>query len=162
MLWVLLFGMGLGLPLVVELVVLHRANVLDRFLWLANQSMGFAAFVWPLSLPLVVWFMYAANAFEKRAGEINFRFLWLVPVFVLPTIALTWAALHRSLDPGVFDRHDLQVLNALTFAQFATTGVAILGNRGQRSLVASVALLASLFALACDFIGAMNITGRWL
>lgn len=160
--WISLFGAGVGIPLFIELAIVHWANVLDRFLWLANQAVGFPAFAWPLSLPLVFWFMYAARAFEKRGQEINIRFLWLIPVLVLPTVALTWAALHKSVEPGVYDRQDLQVLTALMLVQFSSTGVAILANRGQRAIVASIALLASLFAVGCDFVGAMNITGDWL
>ena len=147
------FVASIAIPIAAELLLLWFLDRLPRFTWLGGQAL---LPVYPGVLALAIW-----AASRPVATP---RLMWLSPLLILPNTMITWAVIYENMTAPPI-RHPWpaeEVLACAFLASLPLSVVAIYANRGQRWLVAAIAILAVICCLSSLFIGSMAITGDWI
>lgn len=157
--WIILTGV----PFLFELLVLWATGKTERFFELCFQALPGFLFVWPVSIPLLLWLYFGWSNCLERDEMCNLRLLWLVPFIVLPLTMLVWGALFYNPDfySGNYDQSQLNVLGLIHISTFLLTTPAILLNHGRNSFVIPFCLLALLENFFCMYIAGMAVSGEW-
>jgi hypothetical protein len=155
------FATSVAFFYVASLAVLMSTGTTGHFLWLFEQTISVVRLAWPVTVPLAIW---GAYFFGKSwdANELNSRqLMWLVPLFVSPVSMLVWGAVFEHPPDRGFERWQVTILYGTLFLTIAIAILAVISNRGRRSFVAAVALLAVVFSFSCAFVAGCSVTGDW-
>ena len=155
-------AVSLGVPFLVNFVVLMSTGTTGKFLWLFQQAAPLLIVAWPLTLPLVIWLHFARKDAKNRDQLNDLRLLWLVPLIVIPITMLTWGAVFAHPRGRGFMRWHLAPLHWAFYSTVALSIAAVLFNKGRRAFVASLSMLLILFSFSCSFTAGSSVTGDWL
>lgn len=162
------FVILIGIPLLLEIVVLIATGSLERFVWLlVTPARGLIAF-WPISIPILIWlpigFIRCLNSKEFQ----TLGLLWLAPQVVLPITLLFFGAVFAN--PSYYSSSSERLQTTIQFSLFASIVFfasvvialfAIFQNRGRQSFVAPFSLLSILNTFFSGLTAALSISGEW-
>jgi hypothetical protein len=140
---------------------------LEYPLWLAEQAFSALCYFWPVTLALLIPFVIALalkSPFVGPRSKFSRRHLLVfLPMTVTLLILVLGAVMeHPGDSPNLAPNWPGYVVQALFFAQMATSIWVVWQMKGYRLFSIFTVMLELWLALACTFIAGMSVTGDWL
>lgn len=146
-------------------------NTWTYFFWLLRQASDGPLVMWPVTAILLLWLGFAGWKHFISPGRTRPRggwFLQIAPACIPATLLVFGAAFQceHCTPPEWQDRVQhlwaIDVINALTIVQIASSVVIVWIASGTRSLSAAIQTLFLWCSFWTGFISAMSISGDWL